>query len=231
MEAEKNLLTIKGTCRELGGITRQTLRNYNIPYVKIGGRVFYRNDDIQKIKKIGLKEFLDSLCAEKNLSEKRPCALGNGEKNSNRFKLMMIQTILNANPQTICRIKGFIEEDTPRIDIPDSDYVCVFETDETVYGGTFVAFEVAKDNSDYEFNCIRERTKLMDSNISRYNILPTEVARTLYEQILYYQYVINTEKPCIDAMEKQIKLLDFMLPFQGENFKAKIVADPVIYKG
>ena len=230
METEKNLLTIKETCREFGGITRQTLRNYNIPHVRIGGRVFYRNENIQDIKRIGLKEFLNSPPADESVHKEGVCEYERGEMNSNRFKLTMIQTILNWDTQTTNIVKGFIEAGNQCIDIPDSAYVCVYETDEAVYNGTFVVFEAAEDNSAFELERIREKTKQMDSNISRYNILPTEVARCLYEQILDYQYIIDTVKFCIDAMENQQKLLNFMLPFLGEKFKAEMAADPVIYK-
>ena len=62
---KKKLLSTRQTAKQLN-VSRQTLSNWNLPCkVKIGGKLYYKMRDIEKIKEVGMDNFLDWFAVNK----------------------------------------------------------------------------------------------------------------------------------------------------------------------
>lgn len=212
---KKFLLSSKETAEQLH-ITRQTLSKWNLPAkLKIGGKTYYKAKDIERIKEVGLDQFLKEFnSAEKTELEEAFNGLGR------KFQNNMIEIVNAFDIEKIYRLIMLDSVEWQEIkSITYGKFICVCENIDK--DGSDLNYWVTNEDLGIAFE---QMTKLANNNnkeIFRYNVLPREVFSALYERLLIYNIIIFSDAD--DSLKKKCEkkkndILAYMMPLAA-NFE------------
>ena len=186
---KKKLLSTQQTAKQLN-VSRQTLSNWNLPCkIKIGGKMYYKVRDIEKIKQVGMDNFLDWF--DEN---KRQCqsALDHMLAELNQA-LAMAMTMEDVD--TIYRTYFLCSDQwLELVSLEHCQTVSIVEVKaENEY--IDIAFWGNEENSTIEdLHAALKKVAATDLFVIRFNVLPREIFSALYERFLINQLIIDVVK-------------------------------------
>lgn len=186
---KKKLLSTQQTAKQLN-VSRQTLSNWNLPCkVKIGGKMYYKQRDIEKIKEIGMDNFLQWFYENKKQCQS---ALDHMLAELNQA-LAMAMTMEDVD--TIYRTYFLCSDQwLELVSLEHCQTVSIVEVKaENEY--IDIAFWGNEENSTIEdLHAALKEVAATDLFVIRYNVLPREIFSALYERFLINQLIIDVVK-------------------------------------
>ena len=205
---KKKLLSTRQTARQLN-VSRQTLCNWNLPCkVKIGGKLYYKMRDIEKIKEIGMDNFLDWFAVNKTECQTTL------ENMLARMQQTLATALTMEDVDTIYRTYFLCSEQW--LNLMSLEYCNTVSVVEIHAEGEFQ--DIAFWGNDEECSIEEMHTALAevaktDLFIFRFNVLPREVFSALYQRLLINELILDiVEDQHIHAIyqQRQQQLTDFL---------------------
>ena len=186
---KKKLLSTQQTAKQLN-VSRQTLCNWNLPCkVKIGGKMYYKQRDIEKIKETGMDIFLAWFYENKKQCQS---ALDHMAAEINQT-LSMAMTMEDVD--TIYRTYFLCSDQWLELmSLEHCETVSIVEVKaENEYQD--IAFWGNEENATIEdLQAALAKVAATDLFVIRYNVLPREIFSALYERFLINQLIIDVVK-------------------------------------
>lgn len=204
-------------------ITRQTLSRYNLPHsakVKIGGKTYYKEREIEMIKSVGLDKYIDKMLSEPTDPEWNDIiSKGDFEAVIDDLRKMLTEILICEQWEYFLRFAYLGSELHAMTElIQDSEYTAVFETEYNDGKSKYwdLDFYAAQDDYDKAVLAMAQLANDPDNGIIRYNILPTAIFRPLYDEYLFQSFA---EKIDETPSENKNQVLQYMLPFKAQKDK------------
>ena len=205
---KKKLLSTQQTAKQLN-VSRQTLSNWNLPCkVKIGGKLYYKMRDIEKIKEVGMDNFLDWFAANKTECQTTL------EDMLLKIKQTLATALTMEDVDTIYRTYFLCSEQW--LDLMSLQYCNTVSVVEIHAEGEFrdIAFWGNEEEcSVEEMHVALSEVAKTDLFIFRFNVLPREVFSAVYQRLLINELILDVvEDQHIHAIyeQRQQQLTDFL---------------------
>ena len=205
---KKKLLSTRQTAKQLN-VSRQTLSNWNLPCkVKIGGKLYYKMRDIEKIKEVGMDNFLDWFAVNKTECQTTL------EDILARMQQTLATALTMEDVDTIYRTYFLCSDQW--LDLMALEYCNTVSVVEIHAEGEFqdIAFWGNEEEcSIEEMHTALSEVAKTDLFIFRFNVLPREVFSALYQRLLINELILDiVEDQHIHAIyqQRQQQLTDFL---------------------
>ena len=186
---KKKLLSTQQTASQLN-VSRQTLSNWNLPCkIKIGGKMYYKQRDIEKIKEVGMNNFLQWF--EDN---KKQCHTTLDHILAELHQALSMAMTLE-DVDTIYRTYFLCSDQWLELmSLEHCQTVSIVEIKaENEYQD--IAFWGNEENATIDdLHAALAKVTATDLFVIRYNVLPREIFSALYERFLINQLIIDVVK-------------------------------------